>query len=90
MTITAAIVLFAIIWWTVFFVLPVRFKSQSEAGSVVPGIAAIGARSDHAEAEGLDHHRHYSGAVRDPVSDHHLGKIGIADLDIFILRASHP
>lgn len=38
MTITAAIVLFAVIWWMVFFVvLPLRFQSQDEAGSVVPG-----------------------------------------------------
>lgn len=38
MTITAAIVLFAMIWWMVFFiVLPIRFQSQKDAGNVVPG-----------------------------------------------------
>jgi predicted secreted protein len=38
MSITAAIVLFAIIWWMVFFmVLPIRVQSQGEAQSVLPG-----------------------------------------------------
>lgn len=38
MTITAAIVLFSVIWFMVFFVvLPLRFVSQGDAGSVVPG-----------------------------------------------------
>lgn len=38
MTITAAIVLFAVVWFIVFFcVLPVRFKSQAEAGEVTRG-----------------------------------------------------
>ncbi len=38
MTITAAIVLFAVTWFMVFFcVLPLRFVSQAEAGEVVPG-----------------------------------------------------
>ena len=38
MTITGAIVLFAVTWFMVFFcVLPIRFTSQAEAGSVVPG-----------------------------------------------------
>ncbi len=38
MTITAAIVLFSVTWFMVFFmVLPVRFKSQAEAGAVVKG-----------------------------------------------------
>ena len=38
MNITAAIVLFVMIWFMVFFtVLPQRFVSQEEAGSVVPG-----------------------------------------------------
>lgn len=41
MTITAAIVLFSVIWFVVLFcVLPVRFQSQAEAGSVVPGTPA--------------------------------------------------
>lgn len=38
MTITAAIVLFSVIWFMVFFcVLPLRFVSQAEKGSVEPG-----------------------------------------------------
>lgn len=38
MTITAAIVLFAVIWFMVFFVvLPLRFTSQAQAGVVEPG-----------------------------------------------------
>lgn len=38
MTITAAIVVFAVTWFMVFFcVLPLRFESQSDAGTVVPG-----------------------------------------------------
>jgi len=38
MTITAALVLFSVTWFMVFFcVLPLRFQSQSEAGSVEPG-----------------------------------------------------
>lgn len=38
MSITAVIVLFSVTWVMVFFVvLPLRFTSQSEAGTVVPG-----------------------------------------------------
>jgi predicted secreted protein len=38
MNITAAIVLFSVNWFMVFFiVLQVRFKSQADMGSVVPG-----------------------------------------------------
>lgn len=38
MAITSAIVLFAVIWFLVFFVvLPLRMVSQGEAGDVVPG-----------------------------------------------------
>ncbi|MBZ4688934.1 MAG: DUF1467 family protein [Cereibacter changlensis] len=38
MTITAAIVLFSVSWFMVFFiVLPLRFESQADAGEVVPG-----------------------------------------------------
>lgn len=38
MNITAAIVLFAVIWFmTLLIVLPLRLTSQGEAGSVVPG-----------------------------------------------------
>ena len=38
MNLTGGIVLFAVIWFMVFFiVLPIRFQSQEDAGSVVPG-----------------------------------------------------
>jgi predicted secreted protein len=38
MTITAALVLFSVTWFMVFFiVLPLRFVSQADAGEVVPG-----------------------------------------------------
>jgi predicted secreted protein len=38
MSITAVIVVYAITWFMVFFiVLPIRFVSQADAGSVVPG-----------------------------------------------------
>ncbi len=41
MNLTGGIVLFAVLWFLVFFcVLPVRFKSQAEAGEVVPGTHA--------------------------------------------------
>lgn len=41
MTITAALVLFSVTWFLVFFcVLPVRFESQAEAGSITPGTPA--------------------------------------------------
>lgn len=38
MTVTAAVVLFAVIWFMVLFVvLPLRLTTQGEAGAVVPG-----------------------------------------------------
>jgi len=41
MTISAAAVLFAVTWFMVFFiVLPLRFRSQGDAGAVVPGTPA--------------------------------------------------
>lgn len=41
MTITAAFVLYAVLWFlTLFVVLPLRFRSQAEAGEVVPGTPA--------------------------------------------------
>lgn len=41
MSITAAIVLFAVSWFMTFFVvLPLRFKSQGDDGKVVPGTPA--------------------------------------------------
>ena len=91
MTITAAIVLFAIIWWTVFFcVLPVRFKSQSEAGSVVPGTPQSAPDQTMLKPKAWI----TTGITVVLFVILYLiitsGKIGIADLDIFNLRASHP
>jgi predicted secreted protein len=41
MTITAAVVLFAVIWFLVFFVvLPLNLTTQGDAGSVTPGTSA--------------------------------------------------
>ena len=41
MSITAVIVVFAVTWFMVFFmVLPIRFVSQADTGSVVPGTPA--------------------------------------------------
>jgi predicted secreted protein len=38
MSLTGGIILFAVIWFMVFLmVLPIRYKSQAEAGHVVPG-----------------------------------------------------
>ena len=38
MTITAAIVLFAIIWFMVLFIcLPLKVKTQGDSGNIVPG-----------------------------------------------------
>lgn len=41
MSVSASIVLYAVVWFmTLFVVLPLRLKSQSEAGDVVPGTPA--------------------------------------------------
>ncbi len=41
MTITAALIVFAVTWFMVFFlVLPFRFESQGDRGEVVPGTPA--------------------------------------------------
>lgn len=38
MSISAALVLFAVCWWMIFFiVLPLRLKTQGEEGDIVPG-----------------------------------------------------
>lgn len=47
MTITAAFVLFAVVWFMVFFiVLPLRLTTQGDAGSVVPGTPAGAPRDE--------------------------------------------
>jgi len=41
MSISAAIVLYAVVWFmTLFVVLPLRLKSQHDSGDVVPGTSA--------------------------------------------------
>ncbi len=41
MTITAALVLFAVIWFMILFIcLPINLKTQGESGSVIPGTPA--------------------------------------------------
>jgi predicted secreted protein len=41
MTITAALVLYSVTWFMVFFiVLPIRFKAQADTGHIVPGTPA--------------------------------------------------
>jgi predicted secreted protein len=52
MTITAALVLFAVVWWMVFFcVLPMRFKSQAETGNIVRGTPASAPDQAHIVAK---------------------------------------
>ncbi len=47
MSITSALVLFAIIWFmTLFVALPIRLKTQGEAGRIVPGTMS-GAPEEH-------------------------------------------
>ncbi len=47
MTITAAIVLFAVIWFmTLLVILPIRIKTQGDVGEIVPGTHA-GAPEEH-------------------------------------------
>ncbi len=52
MTITAALVLYSVTWFLVFFcVLPIRFRSQAEAGSVVPGTPASAPSEENVRAK---------------------------------------
>jgi len=47
MSIISAIVLFAVIWFMVFFIaIPIRLKTQGDVGEIVPGTHA-GAPADH-------------------------------------------
>ena len=47
MSIISAIVLFAVIWFMVFFIaIPIRLKTQGDVGKIVPGTHA-GAPADH-------------------------------------------
>ena len=56
MSIISAIVLFAIVWFMVFFIaLPIRLKTQGDVGEIVPGTHA-GAPAEHQlKKKGLDH-----------------------------------
>ncbi|MEF3046829.1 DUF1467 family protein [Pseudotabrizicola sp. L79] len=48
MTITAAIVLYAVTWFMTFFiVLPLRLKTQGDMGSVVPGTPRGAPHDEH-------------------------------------------
>ena len=47
MSIISAIVLFAVIWFMVFFIaIPIRLKTQGDVGEILPGTHA-GAPADH-------------------------------------------
>ena len=54
MSITSAIVLYAVIWFIVFFIaIPIRLKTQ-DLGEIVPGTQA-GAPEVHELKKGMDH-----------------------------------
>jgi len=56
MSITSAIVLFAIIWFMVFFIaIPIRLETQGDRGDIVPGTHASSPEV-HNKKESLDHH----------------------------------
>ena len=84
MSITGAIVVFATTWFLVFLmVLPVRFKSQAEAGEVQPGTP----RSAPAEAM-IARKAWITTGIAVVISGLILGvimsgRIGIGDLDVF-------
>ena len=84
MSITGTIVVFAVSWFLVFLmVLPVRFKSQDEAGAVQPGTP----RSAPAEAM-IGRKAAITTAIAVVISGLILGviwsgRIGIDDLDVF-------
>ena len=84
MSITGVIVVFAVSWFLVFLmVLPIRFKSQDEAGVVEPGTprsapaeAMIGKKAWITTAIALV----ISGLIFAVIWS---GRIGIGDLDVF-------
>ena len=91
MSITGAIVVFATSWFLVFLmVLPVRFKSQDEAGAVQPGTP----RSAPAEAM-IGKKAWITTAIALVISAVILGviwsgRIGIDDLDVFHIMDLAP
>ena len=90
MTITAALVLFSVTWFMVFFcVLPVRFKSQDQAGHVVPGTprsapedAMIGPKAKITTLITLVIFSVLYALITS-------GRYGLADMDVFGLWANH-
>ncbi len=84
MTITGALVLYSVTWFMVFFcVLPLRFTSQDEAGSVVPGTPRS-APSDHLVGKKARITTLIATVIWAAISAIILwGGITIADLDVF-------
>ncbi len=91
MTITAALVLFSVTWFMVFFcVLPLRFRSQADAGRIEPGTPASAPAETMLKAKAL-----ITTAVALVIfvllyAVITSGRIGIDDLDIFGIRATRP
>lgn len=91
MTITAAIVLFSITWFMVFFcVLPLGFRSQAQEGRVEPGTPASAPENPmlkpKAKITTLITVVIFTVLYLIITS----GKVTIADLDIFGIGASRP
>ena len=75
MSITAIIVVYAVTWFMVFFiVLPIRFVSQGDTGSVVPGHPAGGTGGRECAAQGLDHDGGRHGGLGDHLRHHPVGR----------------
>ena len=54
MSITAALIVFAVTWFMVFYmVLPMRFQSQQDAGAVVPGTPKSAPSSENVKKKAL-------------------------------------
>lgn len=91
MSITGAVVVFATSWFLVFLmVLPIRFKSQAEAGVVQPGTPRSAPADDRIGRKAL-----ITTGVALVISVVILaviwsGRIGIADLDVFHIMDMAP
>jgi predicted secreted protein len=91
MSITGAIVVFAVSWFLVFLmVLPIRFKSQGEAGAVEPGTpssapseARLGRKALITTVFAVV----ISGIILGVIWS---GRIGIDDLDVFHIMDMAP
>ena len=91
MTITAALVMFSVTWFMVFFmVLPLRFRSQSQAGVIEPGTPA----SAPADAMIKKKAQITTGVAAVIFVILYLvitsGRIGINDLDVFGVMSRVP